>query len=43
MLDEGGNVDFDKMRPIVYDSTHTQYRVVGDVVGGAWDAGKKLM
>lgn len=43
ILDEEGRVDFEKMRPIVYDSTRRLYRVVGDVVGGAWDAGMSLM
>ncbi len=43
VLDEEGNVDFDKMRPIIYDSTRRIYRVVGEVVGGAWDAGRELM
>ncbi len=43
VLDEEGRVDFAKMRPIVYDSTRRIYRVVGEEVGGAWDAGMKLM
>ncbi|MBQ9001767.1 MAG: flavin reductase [Eggerthellaceae bacterium] len=43
ILDEEGRVDFGKMRPIVYDSTRRIYRVVGEEVGGAWDAGKALM
>ena len=43
ILDEEGRVDFDRLRPIVYDSTRRIYRVVGEVVGGAWDAGKALM
>jgi flavin reductase (DIM6/NTAB) family NADH-FMN oxidoreductase RutF len=43
ILDENGVVDFAKMRPIVYDSTRRIYRVVGEVVGGAWDAGMALM
>lgn len=43
VLDAEGHVDFDKMRPIVYDSTRRIYRVVGEEVGGAWNAGKKLM
>lgn len=43
ILDDEGRVDFAKMRPIVYDSTRRIYRVVGEVVGGAWDAGKALM
>ena len=43
MLDDKGRVDFDKMRPIVYDSTRRIYHVVGEEVGGAWSAGKALM
>ncbi len=43
ILDEQGRVDFDKMRPIVYDSTRRVYRVVGEEVGGAWKAGTTLM
>ena len=43
ILDNGGRVDFGRMRPIVYDSTRRIYRVVGEEVGGAWDAGKALM
>lgn len=43
VLDAEGRVDFDKMRPIVYDSTRRIYRVIGEEVGGAWDAGKALM
>jgi len=43
VLDDEGRVDFDKMRPIVYDSTRRIYRVVGEEVGGAWDAGMALM
>ena len=43
ILDDEGHVDFDKFQPICYDSTRRVYRVIGEVVGGAWDAGKKLM
>lgn len=43
ILDEEGRVDFSKMKPLVYDSTRRIYRLVGEVVGGAWDAGKALM
>ena len=43
VLDDEGRVDFGKMRPLVYDSTRRIYRVVGEEVGGAWDAGMKLM
>ena len=42
ILDEEGRVDFGKMRPIIYDSTRRIYRVVGEEVGGAWDAGMPL-
>ena len=43
ILDDVGRVDFGKMRPIIYDSTRRVYRVVGEEVGGAWNAGKKLL
>lgn len=43
VLDEEGRVDFSKMRPICYDSTRRIYRVIGEEVGGAWDAGKAPM
>jgi flavin reductase (DIM6/NTAB) family NADH-FMN oxidoreductase RutF len=43
ILDEEGKVDFAKMKPLVYDSSHTRYCVVGEAVGGAWDVGKALM
>ncbi len=43
ILDEEGRVDFARMRPLVYDSTRRIYRVVGEEVGGAWEAGKALM
>lgn len=43
ILGDDGKVDFDRMRPICYDSTHRDYRVIGDIVGGAWDAGKRFM
>lgn len=35
-----GKVDFAKLRPIVFDAAGVCYRAVGDVVGGAWNAGK---
>ena len=43
ILDESGRVDFGKFQPIVYDSTRRIYRVVGEEVGGAWEAGKAFM
>ncbi len=38
-----GKVDLTKMQPIMYDSSAKTYRVIGDNVGGAWNAGKKFM
>lgn len=43
ILDDEGRVSFDAFQPLVYDATRRVYRVVGDVAGGAWDAGKALM
>ncbi len=43
ILDENGKVDFGKFQPIVYDASYVAYRVVGEVVGGAWKAGRSLM
>ena len=37
-----GKVDLAKLQPIVFDATGMCYRAIGDVVGGAWDAGKKF-
>lgn len=43
ILDEQGRVDFGKFQPLIYDSTRRIYRVVGEEVAGAWEAGKPLM
>lgn len=43
ILDEKGRVDFEKFRPICYDSTRRIYRVIGEEVGQAWSSGKALM
>ena len=43
ILDNEDRVDFAKFQPIVYDSTRRIYRVVGEEVAGAWDAGKPLL
>ena len=43
ILGEDGKVDFSKWQPLVYDSSHMTYRVVGEEVGGAWNVGKALM
>ena len=42
ILDDDGKVDFGKFQPLVYDAAHMTYRVVGEEVGGAWNAGKPL-
>ena len=38
-----GKVDLAKLQPIVFDAAGMCYRAIGDVVGGAWAAGKKFM
>ncbi|MGI6755968.1 MAG: flavin reductase family protein [Atopobiaceae bacterium] len=40
VLDEKGAIDFSKMRALVYDPAHRSYRIVGEELGKAWDAGK---
>lgn len=42
ILDEEGKVDFNKLKPVVFDSSHLTYRSVGDEVGKAWGDGKKF-
>lgn len=37
-----GNIDPEKLRPIVYDGFNHAYRVVGEKVGNAFSDGKKL-
>lgn len=43
ILDAEGRVDFDKFKPICYDSTRRIYRIIGEEVGQAWSSGKPLM
>lgn len=38
----GGKVDLAKLQPIVFDAAGMCYRAIGEVVGGAWNAGKKF-
>lgn len=40
---EDKKLDIDKIRPVVYDSSHNTYRVIGEVVGRAFQSGKKLI
>ena len=42
ILDEEGKVDLDKLMPIIYDSSNHSYRVVGEIVGHAWQSGKEI-
>lgn len=42
VLDENGKVDYSRLRPIVYDSEHNTYRVVGDEIANAFQCGKNL-
>ena len=37
-----GKVDLSKLQPIVFDAAGMCYRALGEVVGGAWNAGKKF-
>ena len=39
----GDKVDLSKLQPIMYDSSAKTYRLIGENVGGAWDAGRKFM
>ena len=43
ILGEDGKVDFGAWKPLVYDSAHMTYRVVGEEVGGAWNVGRALV
>lgn len=36
-------VDLSKVQPIMFDSSAKAYRVIGEKIAGAWDAGKKFM
>jgi flavin reductase (DIM6/NTAB) family NADH-FMN oxidoreductase RutF len=42
ILDEDGNVSVDKLQPIMYDSIGKTYRVIGEVVGKAFEDGVKI-
>ena len=37
-----GHVDLDKLQPVIFDATTNTYRVVGEVVGQAWESGKAI-
>ena len=42
ILDDEGNIDLGKLQPVIFDSAKAEYRVVGEKVGKAWDAGKGM-
>lgn len=42
ILDDNGNVSVDKLQLIIYDSIGKTYRVVGEVVGNAFEDGLKV-
>ncbi|MBQ8655511.1 MAG: flavin reductase [Prevotella sp.] len=42
ILDADGNIDIDKLQPVVFESTRRAYRVMGEKVGDAWGSGKKI-
>ena len=42
ILDDDGNVSVDKLQPIAFDSIGNTYRIVGDVVGTAFEEGIKV-
>lgn len=43
LLDENGHVDYNKLRPISYDSETRSYREMGNIIGKAFHDGKELM
>ena len=42
ILDDNGKIDLNKFSPITYDPVHHTYRIIGDVVGKAFNDGIKL-
>ena len=42
ILDEDGNIDLDKLQPVIFDSAKSEYRIVGEKVGTAWGSGKAI-
>lgn len=43
VLDENGNVDFNKLQPLSFDSCTRSYRVLGNIVGTAFNDGKTII
>lgn len=42
ILDENGNVDLGKLKPIMFDAAQNKYRAIGEVVGNAFSDGFAL-
>lgn len=42
ILDDDGNISVDKLHPIMFDSIGNTYRVIGEVVGQAFNDGLKV-
>ena len=38
----GDRIDLSRLKPIVFDAPANCYRALGDIVGKAWDSGKKF-
>ncbi len=43
ILDAAGRVDYDKLKPLSFDSSARTYRVLGETVGTAFKDGEKLL
>ena len=42
ILDDSGNIDVSKLRPIIFDGANSAYHVIGEKVGYAFSDGKQL-
>jgi len=42
ILDDSGNIDVSKLRPIIFDGANSAYHVIGEKVGNAFSDGKQL-
>jgi flavin reductase (DIM6/NTAB) family NADH-FMN oxidoreductase RutF len=42
VLDENGNVDIEKVKPITYATSSKTYHGIGEKIGDAWSAGKEI-
>lgn len=42
ILSDSGKIDLGKLKPIIYDPSNNTYRVVGEIVGKAFNSGKTI-